>query len=644
MDITGQQWTELDNKWRVPRISENVPTIGLSRSLVRGDAVSYQSQRSLSLRKQHVQRIGPPRTGTVLIVLNPVKSWRHFAVGSSLVIAPGLVALGLLGGGIHEERDEAKQIVVAPDGNGGIRITEIADADFGTTERHGYQRIIPNDFGEPTDIVVRAPHASDKVYVNPDSYQTTIRIGDPNITYTGQHRYELAFTLPNARIDTGQLALDLYDGQTDYSTGRLEIVVTGFELTDPLCNTGDYGDVGGCELVREGDVYRAVIEPLPPHQYVTIGGTITAFPEPATVAAPPLPTRREDHSTEWALGLGALGALAAGGGFVTAQRLGRNQVAGSNAADAAYAAGSAHLVSDAALDDMATTEFEAPRGIRPWQGNMLLTEKVGFATVSAWFSDLIAQEYLTLSGSSPQMLSAGPNAEKAPPALYDDIKKLFDVKGELQMGKYQPKLASLWSRVLKDQTKEAASSGWWTKFPPGTRARYPKLLTGVVVIAIAVLLISVMQHWLRAWPAAIAAAIAIPAMLAGKVYRPLLPVRSAEGSALALRAESFRRFLQASEGKHVDWAWKNGLLREYSAWAVALGAADAWGRAIANSTVPPPEAALQSMPILVHTNSTDWSRSHTRITTSSSSGSHSSSSFSGGFSGGGGGGGSSSHW
>ena len=43
------------------------------------------------------------------------------------------------------------------------------------------------------------------------------------------------------------------------------------------------------------------------------------------------------------------------------------------------------------------------------------------------------------------------------------------------------------------------------------------------------------------------------------------------GSALALRTESFRRFLAASEGRHVQWAWEHGLLREYSAWAVALG-------------------------------------------------------------------------
>lgn len=580
----------------------------------------------------------------MLLVLNPVKSWRHLVVGLSALVAPALVAVGLLGGGVHDERYEAKQIVVMPAGDDGVRIIEIVDDDFGTTERHGYQRIIPNDFGTPQDIVARAPHATDDLDVSNNGIETRIRIGDADITYTGQHRYELEYTLPNAQISTGQLALDLSDNLTDLETGRFEIVVTGFELTDPLCNTGDFGDVGGCELVRDGDVYRAVIEPLGPHKYVTIGGTITGITEPAEVSAPALPKRRPDNSTQWALGLGALGALAAGIGFTTARRLGRNEVAGATAADAAFAGGSARLVSDSELEDMATTEFEAPRGIRPWQGNMLLRERIGSETVSAWFSDLIAQEFLILSGDSPQVLSRGPKADEAPVDVLDDINQLFDSQAELTLGKYQPKLGSLWNRVLKDQKKQAAESGWWTKFPPGTLATFPKWMGVLVLLASGVVAVCVWQQWLRAWPIAIITAFAIPAVVAGKAYRPLLPVRSAEGSALALRAESFRRFLKASEGKHVDWAWKHNLLREYSAWAVALGAADAWGRAIASSTVPPQQAALHSMPLILYTNSGAWNSAHTKPAPAGSSSGGSSSSFSGGFSGGGGGGGSSSNW
>ena len=49
----------------------------------------------------------------------------------------------------------------------------------------------------------------------------------------------------------------------------------------------------------------------------------------------------------------------------------------------------------------------------------------------------------------------------------------------------------------------------------------------------------------------------------------------------------------------MQWAWDNGLLREYSAWAVALDAADAWERAIRASNIPEPQVAL-SGPLLVH--------------------------------------------
>ncbi|MBI4885274.1 MAG: hypothetical protein HY826_14600, partial [Actinobacteria bacterium] len=297
-------------------------------------------------------------------MLYPAKSFRRLAIGGSLLIAPGLAVVGLLGGGIEDERFEAKQIVVEPNGADGVRIIEVVDDDFGTVQRHGYERLVPNDFGVPEDVVAFSPDAADSVSVANEGSITRIRVGDPDITYTGQHRYVLAYTLPNAQISTGQLALDIADNETSLETGRMEIVVVGFDLQDPLCNVGDFGDSGGCELVREGDVYRAVIEPLAPHVGVTIGGTITATYPPTDVAAPAIPKRREDKSTQWAIGLGGVGLLAAAGGFFAARRLGRNEVGGGGATDAAFAGTSkvvaataslpTRLVSDAQLDDMAT--------------------------------------------------------------------------------------------------------------------------------------------------------------------------------------------------------------------------------------------------------------------------------------------------
>jgi uncharacterized membrane protein len=143
------------------------------------------------------------------------------------------------------------------------------------------------------------------------------------------------------------------------------------------------------------------------------------------------------------------------------------------------------------------------------------------------------------------------------------------------------------------------------------------------------------------WPLALLFGLVMPMLAAYGAYRTLLPALSATGSALALRTESFRRFLAASEGQHVEWAWKQGLLREYSAWAVSLGAADAWGKALANSNVAPSEMGLSS-PLLVYSMGSSFA--HTRTAPSSSGSSGFSGGFSGGSVGGGGGGGSSGSW
>jgi uncharacterized membrane protein len=113
-----------------------------------------------------------------------------------------------------------------------------------------------------------------------------------------------------------------------------------------------------------------------------------------------------------------------------------------------------------------------------------------------------------------------------------------------------------------------------------------------------------------------------------------LRVRTPQGSGLWLRVESFRRFLHASETFHAEEAAKRGVLREYTAWAVALDEIDRWAKAVAGSTAIPAESGLgyaHLAPILVS------STSSTSTAPSSSGGSSGGGSVGGGGGGGGGG-------
>lgn len=559
---------------------------------------------------------------------------------------------GVLGQGVHPERFDAKQVVVAPLGDG-VRIREVVDQDFGNHQRHGYERVIPTDFGAATDVTASSPDAPDDLSVVNEGYQTRIRIGDPDTTIDGQHRYVLTYTLPSAQLSTGQLALDIIWPDEPFETGRFEVVLTGFELRNRLCNVGRGGTSGGCTLQQVGDEYRVVFQPLEAGDGITVGGQIVRTFTPAEVALPPIPARRGDASGLLVAGVGVTGVGAAAGTFLVARRLGRNKVAGGGAADAAYGGGGpALLMSDSAMEDFVTTEFVPPPSMTPWEGAMLLRERVDNQTVEAWYATQIAREALVLQPGSPPTLAAGPKLQMV--AGEDRARLNALVSGStptITLDKYQPRLASLTAKVRKAQIAKAKKSNWWEKFPPGSQVHFPPAIMGVFALAALGVVLAVWAGWRQHVLVAFGVALGGTMAVAMAAYLPLLPVRSVQGSALAIRVESFRRFLLASEGKHVDWAWQQGILREYTAWAVALGAADAWGRALAASTIPPPQMSQFTAPLLAHTY---WSSLQTssRMPSSNSgsggSGGWGGGGFSGGFSGGsvggGGGGGSSGSW
>jgi hypothetical protein len=592
-------------------------------------------------------------------VLGRIGIWRHLVVLVVVAACAGLAGLGVVGG--RGERFDAKQVTVQPAGRDGVRIREVVDQDFGTNitrMRHGYFRRIPNDFGAPVEVSASSPDAPADVNVTDDGFETEIRVGDPDSTVTGQKRYVLTYTLPDARLSRGELALNIIGTEETLETGRFELIVTGMELTNPLCNVGAEDTRGGCELTRDGDVYRAVFSPLEPGDGITIGGTIVALTDPVEIPLPELPDRKADRRRALAITLLPLGLASSAAVFLWARWRGRNIVFAGGAADAAYGElpnpslgdggrdPRTQLVADDQMDELATIEFVPPKGVEPWQGAVLLSERIDDSTVGAWFSGLVARDALTLDKDGDDLvLGAGPKRAQLDPAAAKHVDALLDGRDRIELGKYDQRFASAWRGVRRELASSIGSSGWWKHMPPGVTQLSGGRSIGIVIAIVVVVLfgigsfVSAFLGLFKGPAPAILFGIAVPAVIAYFMYRTLLRVRSASGSALTLRAESFRRFLEASEGRHVEWAWQHGLLREYSAWAVALGAADAWNRALAQSSVPPAEAAAMTHPLLVHSMASSIASSHTAPSSSGSGGG-----FSGGSVGGGGGGGSSGSW
>jgi uncharacterized membrane protein YgcG len=592
-------------------------------------------------------------------MLGKIGVWRHVVAASAVGGTTLLAATGIIGGA--PERFDSKVVTVQPVGADGVRIREVVDEDFGTSRSHGYERIVTTDFGVPTDIEASSPDANADIGFDFVPEGARIRLGDPDTTFTGQHRYVLAYTLPDARISAGDLALDIIDAGEKFETGRFEVVVTGLDLADPLCNVGKSGSSGGCTLTRDGDVYRAVISPLNAGDGITIGGTIKGSLPIVEAADPPLPKERADHRSALALAALALGAIVVGAVYFLARRRGRNEVFAGGAADAAYGSlptpfGNARpdaevrMVADSKMDELATIEFVPPKGVEPWQGAVLLNEKLDRTTVAAWLSGLVAKDAMTLTQEDDGLvIRRGPRYDQLDGGTRALTEQMLDYGDELTLGTYNANFSSAWNAVSMLERDSIAESGWWKRMPPGSTRQGGSASTWVVLVVVLFFVFgagSLVTAFLGVFGGPVLAlvfAVIVPAIFAHFLYGVLLPARSATGSALTLRAESFRRFLDASEGQHVDWAWKQGLLREYSAWAVALGAADAWGRALANSNVPAPELSMAS-PLWLYSMGPSFDSTRSAPSTSGSSGGSSFSGFSGGSVGGGGGGGSSGSW
>ncbi|HEY4333280.1 MAG TPA: DUF2207 domain-containing protein, partial [Ilumatobacteraceae bacterium] len=267
-------------------------------------------------------------------MLGHISFWRHFAVAIVIAGCTALAALGYIGGRI--EHFDQKQITVSPLGADGIHIREVVDEDFANARRHGYQRIIPDDFGIATNVTASSPDANADVDVEQVEQGTRIRLGDPNKTFTGQHRYVLSYTLPEAKLSTNKLDLDIIGTDEDFQTDDFVVIVTGMQLADPVCSVGGTGKVGGCTLTQAGDDYRVEFKPLKTGQGITISGTITARTTPTAPPLPALPARAHDHHATVAVALVPIGLFGALVVLVFDRRRGRNEVYSGGAAEAAY--------------------------------------------------------------------------------------------------------------------------------------------------------------------------------------------------------------------------------------------------------------------------------------------------------------------
>ncbi|MET0727674.1 MAG: DUF2207 domain-containing protein [Acidimicrobiales bacterium] len=538
---------------------------------------------------------------------------------------------------------------LAPDGSAAV--TEVIDYDFGfAQDKHGIFRTIPG-LGTEDRVDVASASAPDGIDAkNPTLINgepgIEIRIGDPNTTITGRHRYQISYDHPSL-MEGPDLAWDAVGTEWTVEIQQAEVhVVAPWSFEDLVCSIGQAGDTGGCELTQpEPGHLVATTGAVKSGEGITIGATrgqdLASAP---TLPAPPLEAA-PDPGAGLALPAGVAAVATAGAAGVTSRlvrRRGRERVSTGGVADAAWAgdggpAGEV-LVDHEDLAAMATTEFAPPQGISPSMGGVILTEEVRPEHKVAWLIESAisgAVELEELDGRAVRLIRR-PSGDAQRQRSLD---RMFSGRSELMLGRYDPAFAAGWSEVGAELEDWQRNSGLWDR-QGDQRKIVVRFIGGLTAVLGAVALAATgaaASRWGTEWlPAVAVAGLVTGAGIAALVRGWELRVRTPEGSGLWLRVESFRRFLASSEAYHAEEAAKLGVLREYTAWAVAVGEIDRWERAVSSSGAIPDQAGLG----YVHMAPLLFASTSSASTAPSSSGSGGG----GGSVGGGGGGGGGGSW
>jgi len=525
-------------------------------------------------------------------------------------------------------------------------ISEVIDYDFGNERRRGIYRDVPGLLEEEI-ISIESPSAPDQWTIicelKCNDSELRIRIGNPNKTITGNHRYELSYSLDTiTNLHHSTINWNAVGTGWDHSMDSVQIqVISPFELENPMCKIVGLFDQISCEITQIASGHlSARIDGLRPSEGVNIQadlgqgiGNPPKFPDP-----PNAPKAGQDLIFLY-VGLITVGVTLLGGGLaVWALRLlGRDKVRSGSAVDAAFAHGEGETfrADTGELSELVTLSFGPPDGINAHQGGILLEEAVNENHKISWLLERAISGEIELTEKD----GGRTLVDRFPQRSLGTLTTIFDGREKIELGNFDPAFASGWRDLEDDLNSWMEKSNLWS-------FAKTKIISWVAIPVSALsgiwLGFSSFNSPLRIFDLMVTlSSIAFGAGVVVCFRAWELAVRTPEGTGLWIQIEGFRRFLSESEAEHVETAAEKGLLREYTAWAVSLGEVDRWKRAFRQSSHLNSGTATYSDDYLFTSYAFNSSKDiqTTQYVPSPSSDSGWSGDFGGGFDGGGGGGG-----
>jgi uncharacterized membrane protein len=553
--------------------------------------------------------------------------------------------------------------------DGALNVDEQITYDFGATARHGiFRDLVESENYDAhndrkyriTAVNVQADGVSTAVQKSHEGRYLHLRIGNPDATITGVHRYRIRYTVAGAArtfADHQELYWDVIGTQFTVPIDQAAVTVTApAPITEIACYSGIEGSRLECtRAVKNGNIATFFETGLGSEQGVT--AVIGLAPHSIVPDPQPILVRRRTLADAFALRPNTLvpailvALVTMGGALMLAWRRGRDRRYAGSAVDAAFGndTGAEEQI-PLGREDAGPVEFVPPDHVLPGQVGTLVDEHANLVDVTATIVDLAVRGWLTITDLGKEKdyeLAATDDAGKGTLLPYETLlmNSLFGAGPSVKLSDLKYKFRTDLAKIQDAMYEDTVSQGWFRIRPDRIRQRFLALAVVAIIVAIGItVLVGITSSFALVPLGLVLGAITLLAV-AGH-----MPARTAKGSAMFSRVRGFRRlFDEGDQGLREKFSEQHEIFSEYLPYAIVFGCTDKWARVFSTLDAQQLETSWYrgNAPfnaVLLASSINHFGTVATGTLYASQPSSSSSSGFGGGFSGGGGGGGGGGSW
>jgi hypothetical protein len=483
--------------------------------------------------------------------------------------------------------------------NGSLHITETIAYDFGTNAKHGIFRKIPvrfrydqhNDRVYPVhDITVTQDDGSVPVNRSTEDDYLVLKIGDPNRTITGPHRYVISYVVDgalNGFADHQELFWNAVGTEWPVPIAQATATVSGpAEIQRVGCFTGPQGSQLACATASPAGNSATFGESnLGPAEGLTV---VVAFPPGTFPNVAPILQRRRDLASAFQITpvtvTGAVVVLLLGIGAVlfAAWRVGRDRYYLGQLPGLAPGPGEADVQRRKPLFGAppVSVEFVPPDRIKPGQVGTLIDEQANVIDVTATIVDFAVRRHLLIrelplaekygAGKDWELVKLTDGDPKFADYERELFADLFSERDKVRLSVLRNTFAANLAIVQRKLYDDVIAEGWYARSPQKTRQSALGIAIGLLLASVLVTFVLSFAGLSLIGLGLVVAAVAL--VIASRWF----PARTGKGSAMLARVQGFRLYIATAEVEQIKFQEREEIFSNYLPYAMVFGLVDRW--------------------------------------------------------------------